>query len=69
MDVGFRVVGLADPPEVKVGLRVVGLDDVIVVGLSVVGLDVGFHVVGALVIDDLFPPPQTQHAIFAVTPA
>ncbi len=69
MDVGFRVVGLVDPPEVKVGLRVVGLEDVIVVGLSVVGLDVGFRLVGALVIDDLFPPSQTQHAIFAVTPA
>ena len=69
MDVGFRVVGLADPPEFKVGLRVVGLNDVVVVGLRVVGLDVGFRVVGALVIDDLFPPPQTQHAIFAVTPA
>ncbi len=68
MDVGFRVVGLADPPEFKVGLRVVGLDDVVIVGLRVVGLDVGFRVVGALV-DDLFPPPQTQHAIFAVTPA
>ena len=30
---------------------------------------VGFRVVGALVIDDLFPPPQTQQAIFAVDPA
>ena len=69
MDVGFRVVGLADPPVTKVGLRVVGLDDVVVVGLRVEGLDVGFCVVGALVIDDLFPPPQTQHATFAVTPA
>ena len=69
MDVGFRVVGLADPPEVKVGLRVVGLDNVIIVGLRVVGLYVGFRVVGALVIDDVSPPPQTQHAMFAVTPA
>jgi hypothetical protein len=47
----------------------VGLDDIVVVGLRVEGLDVGFCVVGALVIDDLFPPPQTQHATFAVTPA
>jgi hypothetical protein len=69
LDVGFRVVGLADPPEVKVGLRVVGLDNVIIVGLRVVGLYVGFRVVGALVIDDVSPPPQTQHAMFAVTPA
>ncbi len=44
MDVGFRVVGLADPP----GLRVVGLDDVIVVGLGVVGFDVGLRVVGVI---------------------
>ena len=69
MDDGFRVVGLADPPEFKVGLLVVGLDDVVVVGLRVVGLYVGFRVVGALVIDDVSPPPQTQHAMFAVTPA
>ena len=69
MDDGFRVVGLADPPVVKVGLRVVGLDDVVIVGLRVVGLYVGFRVVGALVIDDVSPPPQTQHAMFAVTPA
>ena len=69
MDVGFCVVGFADPPEVTVGLRVVGLDDVVVVGLRVVGLYVGFRVVGALVIDDVSPPPQTQHAMFAVTPA
>ena len=44
MDVGFHVVGLADPPEFKVGLRVVDLDDVILVGLPVVGLDFGFCV-------------------------
>ncbi len=69
MDVGFCVVGLADPPEVKVGLRVVGLNDVIVVGLHVEGLDVGFCVVGALVMGDFIPPPQTQHAMFAVSPA
>ena len=57
--VGFRVVGLEVP--VVVGLRVVGLD----VGLRVVGL----AVVGMLVIGTSVPPPQTQHAIFAVTPA
>jgi hypothetical protein len=43
-----------------VGARVVGLD---VVGLGVVGARVVGGVVG------LFPPPQTQHATFAVTPA
>ena len=62
MDVGLRVVGLDD--TVVAGLRVVGLDDVIIVGL-----DVGFRVVGALVIDDFCPPPQMQQAIFAVSPA
>ena len=50
---GLRVVGLR-----VVGLRVVGLR---VVGLDEEGLDVGWAVV--------VPPPQTQHAIFAVTPA
>ncbi len=46
----------------------VGLDDVAVVGLRVVGSDGGFRVDGALVIDDFSPPPQTQHALSAVTP-
>ncbi len=35
--------GLDDPPN-KVGLRVVGFNDIVVVGLRVVGLDVGFDV-------------------------
>ena len=56
------VEGLAD--VAAVGLSVVGIDDAIVVGLHVEGLDVGFHVVGALNIDDFSPPPQTQHAMF-----
>ena len=43
MDVGFRVVGLADTPEVKVGLRVVGLR---VEGLRVEGFAVPANVVG-----------------------
>jgi hypothetical protein len=37
--------------------------------LRVEGLDVGFCVVGALVMGDFIPPPQTQHAMFAVSPA
>ncbi len=41
---GFRVVSW----EVVVGLRVVGLDDVIVVGMGVVGFDVGLRVVGVI---------------------
>ncbi len=49
-------------------LAFVGLDGVAVVGLRVVGSDVGFRIVGALVVDDFSPPPQTQHASFAVTP-
>ena len=46
MDVGFRVVGLADTPEVRVGLRVVGLrvEGAGVVGFDVVGGVVGFAV-------------------------
>ena len=46
MDVGFLVVGLADTPEVKVGLRVVGLrvEGAGVVGFEVVGGVVGFAV-------------------------
>ncbi len=68
MDVGLDVVGFAN--VAVIGLHVVGLDDVIVVGLPVEGLDVGFRVVGAaLVMGVFFPPPQTQHAVFAVSPA
>ncbi len=67
MDVGLDVEGLAN--VAAVGLPVVGIDDAINVGLHVEGLDVGFRVVGALDIDDFSPPPQTQHAMFAVSPA
>ncbi len=67
MDVGFDVGGLAD--VAAVGLPVVGIDDAIVVGLRVEGLDVGFRVVGALNIGDFSPPPQMQHAMFAISPA
>ena len=49
----------------RVGLHVVGLDKI--VGLHVEGLDVGFRVVGVFVMGDFFPPPQTQHAMFAVS--
>jgi hypothetical protein len=44
----------------------VGLEKI--VGLRVEGLVVGFLVVGALVMGDFSPPPQTQHAMFVVTP-
>jgi hypothetical protein len=56
---GLDVVGL------HVGLHLVGLDKI--VGLHVKSLDVGFHVVGVLVMGDFSPPPQTQHAMFAVS--
>ena len=44
MNVGLRVVGLADPDVV--GLRVVGLADPDVVGLGVVGCVEGLRIVG-----------------------
>ncbi len=67
MDVGLNVGGLAN--VTAVGLPVVDIDNAIVVGLRVEGLDVGFHVVGVLNIGDFSPPPQMQHAMFAVSPA
>jgi hypothetical protein len=62
-----HVVGLDD--VLVVGLCVAGLNNAIVVGLPVEGLEVGFCVVGALVMGDFFPPPRMQHAMFAISPA